>query len=214
MDQFNRIFAEILKHEGTKYTDIKEDRGGKTRYGLTLTTMQQLEPSYTAEQLQGMGTDEAREYYLRLYTESGADRLDLDDQAKDYYFDMYINGGPKMSNMCLQMAINHKISTTDHSQWIDVDGAIGNGTREALGRVGSVSWLDLAIQRSGFFWNNVFKGSRFGYKKSRDPESPRLDQEKFIYGWIKRCFRLEDDGRTGLSEYSRQELTDQLEKLT
>ena len=52
-----------------------------------------------------------------------------------------------MANMTLQAAINHKLAAGDPTQWISVDGAIGNGTRETLTRVGGVSKLELKVQR-------------------------------------------------------------------
>jgi len=210
MDQFDRIFQQIIKHEGTAFTNIAQDKGKETKFGLTLATLQKLEASMTAELLEQMSQTEARGWYLQLYVESNCDSLDLDDESKNYYFDMYINGGPRMAGCCLQAAINHRLSTTDQSQWINVDGVPGNGTREALRRVGGVTWLELAMQRAVFFVNNVLKGCRYRWKQGQEPN--RNDQEIFLYGWLRRCFLLADDGRTELKQYDSQQLRAELEK--
>ncbi len=206
---FDQIFATILKHEGTQYTDYAQDKGGATRYGVTLALLQAYQPGATKQDVAEMSQETAKEIYWGLWQEARVGSLDLDQATGEYYFDMYLNGGSRMAGMCLQAAINHKLSTTDHQQWIDVDGVPGNGTREALRRVGGVSKLDLQIQRSGFFWNNVLRGCRYGYKK-RDGDSNRTDQEMFIYGWIRRCFDLDTEGRTPIKGFTRSELEQEL----
>ena len=208
MADFDHIFQQILKHEGTEYTDYAVDKGGATRYGVTLGLLQRLQPSARKQDIEDMTEDEAKEIYIRLWDEARIGSLDLGVKAGKYYFDMYINGG-RMGGMCLQAAINHQLSPTDSSQWIDVDGIPGNGTREALRRVGPISWLYLAIQRSGFFWNNVLKGCRYAFN-AKDGVSNRTDQELFIYGWIKRCFNLDDQGRTPIEDFSTAELEREL----
>ena len=202
MINFDRIFASIVGHEGEEYTDYSADKGGATKYGVTLALLQKLQPSANKQDVEDLSSDQARDIYRRLWDEARIDRLDLDQPGGEYYFDMYINGGGKMAGMCLQAAINHKLSTSDETQWIDVDGVPGNGTREALRRVSSVSRLDLMIQRSGFFWNNVLKGCKYAFSV-RDGVSNRTNQELFIYGWIKRCFNLDDQGRTPIKDFSQ-----------
>ena len=178
---FDDIFNDILKHEGTEYTDFAEDKGGATKFGVTLALLRAYMPSADKDDVENLSQDQARDIYQRLWDEARISRLDLDQVSGEYYFDMYINGGGKMAGMVLQAAINHKLSATDSSQWIDVDGLPGNGTRQALTRVGGISRLDLMIQRSGFFWNNVLKGCRYAFQV-RDGVSNRTDQELFIYG--------------------------------
>ena len=206
---FDRIFESIIEHEGTEYTDIAADKGGATRFGITLGLLQKLQPSANKQDVEDLTSDEARGIYRRLWDEARIDRLDLDPLSGQYYFDMYINGGGKMAGMCLQAAVNHKLSPTDSSQWIDVDGVPGNGTREALTRVGGIDRLMLMIQRSGFFWNNVLKGCKYAFR-ARDGVSNRTDQELFIYGWIRRCFNLDDQGRTPIGDFTRAELEQEL----
>ncbi len=147
MANFDRIFESILHHEGRIFTDFKTDRGGATKFGVTLATLQQLQPSATKEDVEDMDEDGAREIYLQLWDEARADRLEISEKAGAFYFDNYVNGGPQMANMTLQAAINHKLAAGDPTQWISVDGAIGNGTRETLTRVGGVSKLELKVQR-------------------------------------------------------------------
>ena len=44
----------------------------------------------------------------------------------------------------------------------------------------------------------------------QDPN--RNDQEIFLYGWLRRCFLLADEGRTELKQYDSQQLRAELEK--
>ena len=98
MADFDKIFESILHHEGRVFTDIKADRGGATKFGVTLATLQQLQPSATKEDVEDMDEDGAREIYLRLWDEARADRLDISEKAGAFYFDNYVNGGPQMAN--------------------------------------------------------------------------------------------------------------------
>ena len=98
MADFDKIFESILHHEGRTFTDIKADRGGATKFGVTLATLQQLQPSATKEDVEDMDEDGAREIYLRLWDEARADRLDISEKAGAFYFDNYVNGGPQMAN--------------------------------------------------------------------------------------------------------------------
>ena len=98
MADFDKIFESILHHEGRVFTDIKADRGGATKFGVTLATLQQLQPSATKEDVEDMDEGGAREIYLRLWDEARADRLDISEKAGAFYFDAYINDGPQMAN--------------------------------------------------------------------------------------------------------------------
>ena len=210
MADFDKIFESILHHEGRTFTDIKADRGGATKFGITLATLQQLQPSAKRQDVEDLTEPEAREIYLRLWDEARADRLDISEKAGAFYFDNYVNGGPQMANMTLQAAINHKLAAGDPTQWISVDGAIGNGTRESLQRVGGVSKLELKVQRSGYNWNNVLIGCKFGYRPERGDKPNRTNQEVFIVGWEKRTWELDDYGRTSLADWSNAEMVAEL----
>ena len=209
MSNFDDIFQMILNHEGTEFTDYSTDKGGATRFGVTLATLQRFQPSARRMDIEDMTEDEAREVYIRLWDEARVGSLNLGVKAGKFYFDMYVNGGGRMGGMCLQAAINHKLSPNDHTQWVDVDGMPGNGTREALNRVGPISRFDLSIQRSGFNWNNVFKGSHFGFKQ-KNGDNNRLDQNMYIVGWERRTHDLDEQGRTPVAWYTTAELEREL----
>ena len=60
MADFDHIFQQILKHEGTEYTDYAVDKGGATRYGVTLGLLQRLQPSARKQDIEDMTEDEAK----------------------------------------------------------------------------------------------------------------------------------------------------------
>jgi len=76
------IVAEILLAEGASYTDRAADRGGPTKFGVTLKTLAAYRapaPVSTAD-LQALGLEEARAIYTALYLE-GPGLTRLNDQA-------------------------------------------------------------------------------------------------------------------------------------
>ena len=60
---FDQIFATILKHEGTQYTDYAQDKGGSTRYGVTLALLQAYQPGATKQDVAEMSQETAKEIY-------------------------------------------------------------------------------------------------------------------------------------------------------
>ena len=86
---------------------------------------------------------------------------------------MCVNHGQRNAVKILQTAVNAKGGN------LDVDGAIGPNTIKACS---NLKLWEVQVERSGFYWNLVFVGSFYGKRNS---------QEKFIRGWIRRCFNLE-----------------------
>ena len=181
--EFEDIMETVFEHEGG-FVDDPDDRGGCTNMGLTQKTVstynerQGGEPA-TREDMADMNKELASEIYMSLFWQPAkCDRLPLDIRA--YYFDMYINHGPRNAGKILQQAVNTKFGVDREDDHIDVDGIVGSGTIRGL-EGSRVNLIDLKIDRSGFFWNLVFEGTSF---------SERTRQEKFIRGWIRRCFEL------------------------
>ena len=121
-----------------------------------------------------MPEDEAREiYYQRYWKPSRAEQLPGD--LREVYYDMCVNHGQGGAVKILQQACNNKRKPENK---IDVDGGIGPNTIKASKNL--QEW-ELMVERSGFYWNLVFKGSKY---------TDRTNQVKFIRGWIRRCFKL------------------------
>lgn len=111
----------IFGHEGG-YSNVKTDRGGPTKYGITHATLAAHRgvKSVTAAEVKAMTLAEAEEIYRKSYwTQSGGDVLPvgLDFAA----FDFGINSGPGRAVKVLQQTLG-----------VTADGKIGPRTLAAV----------------------------------------------------------------------------------
>ena len=198
---FIEAVKKVIKNEGgSKYTNIEGDKGSHTRFGVTIAALNEYYQQMglndaTADDVQNMTEDTAIEIYKKNYWDKhNVESLPVTDTLKFDYFDSCVNHGGRFANMILQQA------AVGRGKNIDADGILGPQSLEAI-ESSNLSPLHFRVERSGFMWNNVFDGSRF--KK-------RNNQSKFIVGWVKRVFHMDDIARSPLDEYSDQELGDEL----
>lgn len=175
LTEFDDIIQVVLKHEGG-YVDDPDDRGGATNWGVT----QAVYENYVGykcdkEEIKKMTQETAEEIYFEKYWKpSRAEKLPA--EIRQTYFDMVVNHGQGGAVKILQQACNNKRKPDNQ---IAVDGGIGPNTIRAAKNL--KDW-ELQVERSGFYWNLVFDGSRY---------TKRTSQVKFIRGWIRRCFNLQ-----------------------
>lgn len=169
---FEEIIEVVLAHEGG-FVDDPDDRGGATNWGVTQAVWEDfLEDEFTSEDVKGFTREQAIELYKEeFWIPSQAEKLP--EEIREIYFDMCVNHGQRNAVKILQCAVNAKGGN------LEVDGGIGPNTIKASS--GLKLW-EVQVERSGFYWNLVFVGSFY---------SKRNSQEKFIRGWIRRCFNLE-----------------------
>ena len=168
---FEEIIEVVLAHEGG-FVDDPDDRGGATNWGVTQAVWEDfLEDEFTSEDVRNFSREQAIELYREeFWKPSQAEKLP--EEIREVYFDMCVNHGQRNAVKILQTAVNVKGGS------LVVDGGIGPNTINASE---NLSLSDVQIERSGFYWNLVFVGSFYG-KRNR--------QQKFIRGWIRRCFNL------------------------
>ena len=168
---FEEIIEVVLAHEGG-FVDDPDDRGGATNWGVTQAVWEDfLEDEFTSEDVRNFSREQAIELYREeFWKPSQAEKLQ--EEIREVYFDMCVNHGQRNAVKILQTAVNVKGGS------LVVDGGIGPNTINASE---NLSLSDVQIERSGFYWNLVFVGSFYG-KRNR--------QQKFIRGWIRRCFNL------------------------
>lgn len=86
-DSFTKAFAYLLINEGVTYSNAVNDRGGPTKYGVTLATLIQWRkfkgrPAPTATDVQNLTTLEAGEMYEAWYwVKTGGDGLSQNSVA-------------------------------------------------------------------------------------------------------------------------------------
>jgi hypothetical protein len=169
---FAEIIEVVLAHEGG-FVDDPDDKGGATNWGVTQAVWEDfLEDEFTSEDVKGFTREQAIELYEEeFWIPSQAEKLP--EEVREVYFDMCVNHGQRNAVKILQTCVNSKGGN------LDVDGGIGPNTISACS---DLRLWEVQVERSGFYWNLVFKGSFYG---------KRNNQAKFIRGWIRRCFNLE-----------------------
>lgn len=90
------IISEIIRREGSKFTNDPDDRGGPTKYGITLATLQQVRgASMTAHDVQELTEAEARDIYEQLYVRP---------------FEKSYGGDPDLLHLIVDGAVNHGVA--------------------------------------------------------------------------------------------------------
>jgi lysozyme family protein len=154
----DRIIDQILRAEGSTYTNDPADAGGPTKYGITLLTLRQWrhDPSLTAADVQALTEPEARELYRSLYVRPFDG---LPEPLRINVIDFGVNAGQRRAVFTLQQVIG-----------ADVDGGIGPQT------------ITLAAARD---WNPLYVGARLLFYERLIEAKP--DQIKWRHGWRNRA---------------------------
>lgn len=182
------IISGIIKAEGSKYTNHPSDKGGPTKYGITLKTLSEHRGKpCTAEDVEKLTEAEAREIYLLRYIFTPKfDQVEKIAPAVGIeLIDTGVNMGPEVASLFLQ-----RILTAFNKQGVlypdlKPDGRIGKATLDALqafkinrGEEGIIVLLKAL---------NCLQGERYIVLAEK-----REKNEDFVYGWIKE--RVEING--------------------
>lgn len=175
MGAFERAFAKVVGVEGG-YSDHKDDRGGKTKYGIT-------EAVARAEGYEGsmylLPLETAQAIYRKRYW--NVLKLDaiaaLSEPIADELFDTGVNMGTGTAGTFLQRALNSlNRQATDYADLV-VDGAVGEKTVTAfrlyLARRGKEGEKVLLLAL------NSLQGTRY-----IEISESRQANESFTFGWF------------------------------
>ena len=184
MANYQNVIPLTLMYEGgSTFTNIKEDKGGATKWGVSL-----LFITSTDDLMFDMdGNGKLNEQDIRLMTKNvaelgfkkyfwdtpyGLDWLESDKKAF-VVFDAAVNNGPGNSTKFIQRACNSiGIPCT-------VDGAFGKQTAKCLKDAPVDEFVEAFLDvREAFFWSIV----------NRNPS-----QRLFIKGWINRINNIRRD---------------------
>ncbi len=175
------IISEILRKEGSIYTNNPDDSGGPTRYGITLATLARYRGrATTAAEVMRLTETEAREIYHQRYVmEPGfGPILDLSQGICAELVDTAVNAGAARAAEFLQRSLNGLNRQGKDYPDIRVDGQCGPGTLAALraylarrGREGETVLLRAL---------NCLQGEFYIGLAERRPKD-----ETFLYGWLK-----------------------------
>jgi len=168
--KIDKIIYEIIAREGG-YSDHKADRGGPTKYGVTLATLSSyLGRPATKDDVKALTKHTAFEILYRFYYEV-PDIDMLPESIQPIMADMSVNHGPRKSISMLQ-----DVLTTCALNVGPIDGHCGQRTQSAARKCWDDIGNDLInklVNRRIALYHNIVKD---------DPS-----QLKFISGWVNRA---------------------------
>lgn len=166
MDRFERIFDYLLRVEGG-YTDDKNDKGGKTKYGII--EEEARRDGYKGH-MRDMTLSIARDIYnKKYYHKNGLDTLKSDKIALSVC-DFIVNSGNWGAKKA-QAALN------ELGFDLRVDGILGEKSLEALNKVDENKFLE------------KYHDLQRRYYRVLAANKP--SQKKFLTGWLNRVDRKE-----------------------
>ena len=173
MKTINQILEDVLEKEGwPAYTEHPNDRGGPTKGGITLRSLESFrEKRCTRRELQALKQKDALALLERRYVNQNGIYLLVNTPIGPQLVDNAVLSGPVLAVKDFQRVFRARIA---------VDGIIGKQTvaayeKEAPRRVGH----RLAVRRALRLCRHVQKNP---------------DQVVFLSGWIRRCLSfIEED---------------------
>lgn len=167
MNRFKKIFEYLLEVEGV-YSNDKNDRGGKTKYGIIEREARGF--GYKGH-MRDMPIEMAEYIYNQKYYHGN--RLDevVNDKISLSICDWIVNSGTwgvKKAQQTVNIISNYKLST---------DGIIGNKTLFALNNVDSDKFLQAYHELQRRFYRNIVLSNP--------------TQEDFLKGWLNRVAKKE-----------------------
>lgn len=174
--RIDKIIDDVIEREGP-FVDNPDDRGGATCWGITEATARR--EGYTGA-MQDLPRELAAKIYRRSYVERpGFDLVDAISPAiAAELVDTGVNMGQAVAATFLQRCLNVLNNGERFYPDLDVDGAAGHATIDALtkylakrGAEGETVMLRAL---------NALQGARYIEITERDES-----QETFLYGWIR-----------------------------
>lgn len=167
-NDYCKLFDLIILTEGHK-NHYKEDRGGKTNFGLSQAFLDLVKIDKDPYELT---LEEAKEvYYKHFYLQFKINEFS-DYNLKEFLFELCVNVRPKTYGTICQKAYNILVEGSP----LTVDGIAGKNTRQKLNGYKDVKRLikSLVIQ------------SCVHYTKEAEEDER---QERFIIGWYNRVLK-------------------------
>lgn len=181
MKTIDDIVAEIIKAEGSTYTEDKSDSGGPTRYGITLKTLSDYRGnSCTAVDVMNLTEKEAKQIYLnRYYIEPKFNLLmPISAEITSEVVDAGVNIGQGNACRILQRSLNAFNQQAELYPDLIVDGNCGQRTADALKKF--IEKRKKEGERVLMVLLNCLQGAYYTELVER-----RQKDEKYFYGWLK-----------------------------
>ncbi len=176
MANFNEAFEIILKQEGG-FSDSSLDKGGATKYGISLRFLSKLgmlgdvdnDGDIDVDDIKLLNVSDAEEIYKKYFWK----QLDGINSQKiaNFIFSIAVNAGNRRAGIIVQHCIN---KYSNHNRVI-VDGVIGSKTITAINESTNISFFCslLTLELIDFYRGIV----------NNNP-----NQNIFLLGWLNRAF--------------------------
>jgi lysozyme family protein len=188
-----QIILGIIEREGgmNSFTDIKDDRGGATRAGITLNTAMAIYGyPITKEELRGWDRRKILQAYELFLEGHGHKEIYemLDNDLHILFADTVVNCGHKRAVKLMQKSINKSTKYVDAFTPLVVDGIMGEKTKRAYA-------LFVGRRQEGQTFNKFIGRFKRIYIDQRMIFYIRLceadaSQIKFLEGWYNRCIYM------------------------
>lgn len=195
-ERYARAFEDLLGIEGG-FVDDPVDRGGATKYGISLRFLKtagdldddgdgfrdfdlDFDGDIDGRDVRKLTVGDARFLYLKHFWQA-LDCESWPEPIGEMLFDQGVNGGNHAARKLLQRAINMCLARTGHAM-IDVDGRLGQHTRAALDKVLACPRLGMGALVEAF---REAVRDRYRAIVRRDPR-----QRRFLRGWLARTEKL------------------------
>ncbi len=178
MKTIEQMIDDVIRREGG-YVNHPADKGGPTKYGITQQTLTaRREKPATAEDVQAMKEEEAREIYRAFYfLRPKLNRLPAIIQPQ--MFDIAVNSGPKQAVRLLQRVLNRM----GFGPLVE-DGIIGPQTCRSAEAAAEILETDL---------NNALVEERCDFYHALVALNP--SQKVFLKGWLRRAEEFRESVR-------------------
>ena len=173
-ESFESAFRFLMKHEGTRYTNDRDDPGGPTKFGITLAAARadglldvDADGDIDAQDIAALKIEDAAEYVYRAWwLPLRLDKIPHHGVARKV-LDICFNVGPVTGAKLLQRSLNKEGAT------LVEDGKIGIKTLAAIERANPIHLVDRLRQIQREHYQGLVH------------RNPRL--KKFLKGWLNRA---------------------------
>lgn len=159
----DELITGILEREGSAYTNDTIDRGGPTKFGITLKTLAAYhhDDSVSADEVQALTEGEARAIYADMYVERPGFNTIANDALRAMLVDWGVTSGPRTPIKALQTELG-----------VIADGILGSLTAYKANAADQQSLYNEMLSDRAAFCNAIV---------AHDPT-----QARFIKGWLAR----------------------------
>lgn len=167
------LIDDLIRREGSTYTNRLSDRGGPTKYGITLATLGKFRKrAVTAADVQALTETEARSCYVSMFIIEPGFAAVANNALRALLVDAGVQHGPDDAVRWLQQVLAVK-----------VDGDIGEKTLQALAAADARHvFADIVALRCSYYGQLVTKDPTL--KKAREV-GLHLQAEN-AHGWANR----------------------------